>query len=83
MNGPQHYVRAEELLAQADECEAVMRQGDGADADPLSLRLAAIGHGLLGLTAATASETLNRTEWYRAILCTTEQEDPGPGVLPS
>jgi hypothetical protein len=80
VNGPQHYIKAESLLARAEQAEAEMRLGHGVTADPLSLRLAALAHTGLALTAGTVFDSLGRGEWMTAIFGTPEDPDPGRGV---
>lgn len=80
MNGPQHYIRAESLLARAEQAEAEMRQSGHANANPDSLRLAALAHTGLALTAATVFDTIGRGEWMTAVFATPENPDPGRGV---
>jgi hypothetical protein len=68
MTGPQHYKRAEELLADITNDDGSVSFGDGGEA----CALAAIGHGLLALAAATwfndgdAPAPGMRDEWWHA-----------------
>ena len=68
MTGPEHYRRAEKLLAGQElggdhpDGSPVVRQGE------TEVLLAALTHAVLGMTAQAAIGTLDRTNWLRAVM---------------